>query len=195
MGVLALLLASFLGTTSPPSNPLSHVEEMFRQARAVDDVQLTIEVRPLRPGPNKIRLTVTGRDGHRVTDTTAALLQLQVGVRDGAHWFHTRPRVAGYISRERRVLGIEGRWRGQVTIQRQGAYDLNDRFELVLTSQTDQHLPSPSSVSMNRVTALANLGIVGVTLFLLLMSIRRLNVAIQRIAVNNQHQVSQSDRR
>ena len=196
LGVLALLLAAFLGTTSPPSTPLPHVDETFRQARAVDDAQLAIEIKPLRPGPNEIRLTVTGRDGQPLTNTTGALLQLQVlGSETAPIGVTLTQQSPGIFHGKDVILGIEGRWKGQVTIQRQGAYDLHDHFELALTSHTDPHLPPPSSVGMNRVTALAYLGIVGVTLFLLLMSIRRLNVALQRIAVSNQHQVSQPDRR
>jgi hypothetical protein len=52
-----------------------------------------------------------------------------------------------------------------------------------------------SSAGLNPVTVTAYLGIVGVTLFLLLISIRRLDAALQRIVVSNQRQVSQPDRR
>jgi copper transport protein len=196
LGLLALLLASFLGTTSPPSSPPPHVDETFRQARAVDNAQLVIEVSPLRPGPNEIRLTVTGRDGEPLTDATGALLQLQVMGSETAPIGVTLARESPGIFREKDlILGMEGRWKGQVTVQRQGAYDLHDHFELVLTSQTDQHVPAPSSAGLTRVTVMAYLGIVGATLFLLLTSIRRLNAALQRIAVSNQRQVSQPDRR
>jgi hypothetical protein len=58
---------------------------------------------------------------------------------------------------------MEGSWKGQVTVQRQGAYDLHDHFALELTRQTDQSAPPPSSGGMNPVTALAYLGVVGVT--------------------------------
>jgi copper transport protein len=196
LGLLALLLASFLGTTSPPSSPPPHVGETFRQAHAVDNTQLVIEVRPLRPGPNEIRLTVTGRDGEPLTDAIGALLQLQVAGSETAPIGVTLTRESPGIFREKDlILGMEGRWKGQVTVQRQGAYDLHDHFDLVLTSQTDQHAPAPSSAGLNPVTVIAYLGIVGVTLFLLLISIRRLNAALQRIAVSNQRQLSQPDRR
>lgn len=196
LGLLALLLASFLGTTSPPSSPPPHVDETFRQARAVDNAQLVVEVRPLRPGPNEIQLTVTGRDGEPLTDATGALLQLQVAGSETAPIGVTLARESPGIFREKDlILGMEGRWKGQVTVQRQGAYDLHDHFDLVLTSQTDQHALAPSSAGLNPVTVIAYLGIVGVTLFLLLISIRRLNAALQRIAVSNQRQVSQPDRR
>ena len=151
----------------------------------MDDAQLVIEVKPLRSGPNEIRLTVTGRDGQPLTDATGALLQLQVAGSETAPIGITLTRESPGSFREKGViLGMEGRWKGQVTVQRQGAYDLHDHFELALTGQMDQHAPPPSSGGMKPVTVLAYLGIVGVTLFLLLMSIRRLNAAIQRIAVS-----------
>ncbi len=196
LGLLALLLAAFLGTTSPPAPPLPHVDETFRQVHAVDDAQLVIEVNPLRSGPNEIRLTVTDRDGQPLTDATGALLQLQVAGSDAAPIGITLGRESPGSFREKDViLGMEGRWKGQVTVQRQGAYDLHDHFELALTGQMDRHAPPPASVGTKPVTVLAYLGIVGVTLFLLLMSIRRLKAAIERIAVSHQHQLSQPDRR
>jgi copper transport protein len=196
LGLLALLLAAFLGTTSPPSTAQPRIDPPFRQARAVDDAQLVIEVKSLRPGPNEIRLTVTGHDGQPLTYATGALLQLQVAGSETAPIGVTLTRESlGIFRTQGLILGLEGRWKGQVTIQRQGAYDLHDHFELELTSQTDHHTPPPASVGMNPVIALAYLAIVGGTLFLLLMSIRRLNAALQRIAVSNQHPVSQTDRR
>ena len=196
LGVLALLLAAFLGTTSPPSTPPPHVDETFRQAHAVDDAQLAIEIKPLRPGPNDIRLTVTGRDGQPLTNVTGALLQLQVQGSETAPIGVTLAQQSpGIFHGKDVILGMEGRWKGQVTVQRQGAYDLHDHFELTLTGHTDQQAPPPSPVGTNPVTALAYLGIIGVTLILLLMSIRRLKAAIRRSAVSYQHPVSEPDRR
>jgi copper transport protein len=196
LGLLALLLASSLGTTSPPSGVLTADVPTFRQVNAVDDAQLVIAVWPLRPGRNIVRLTVTDRDGRALADATAALLQLQAVGSDTAPLGLTFDREApGAFVKKDAVLGIEGRWKGEVTVQRHGAYDLHDRFELVLRSQTDRHASHPSAAGIGTVTALAYLGIVGVTLFLLLMSCRRLTAALQRIAVSNQRQVSQPDRR
>jgi copper transport protein len=196
LGLLAVLLAAFLGSTSPPSSSLSHGDETFRQVHAVDDAQLVTEVRPLRPGPTEIRLTVTGHNGQPLTDATGALLQLQAMESEVATIGVTLARESpGAFRAKDLILGIQGRWQGQVTIQRQGAYDLHDHFELMLTSQTAQHAPPSSSVDMSPVSALAYLGIVGVTIVLLLMSFRRLNGALQRLTVSNQHQVSQTDRR
>lgn len=196
LALLALLLAAFLGTTSPPTTSLPHVDETFRQARAVDDTLLVIEVKPLRPGPNEIRLTVAGRDRQPLPDSTGAFLQLQVTASETAPIGLKLTRESPGIFRAKDlILGMEGRWKGQVTVQCQGAYDLHDHFELALTGHTNQHAPPPSSIGMNPVTTLAYLGIVGLTLFLLLMSIRRLKSAIQRIAVSHRQQVSQPDRR
>jgi Copper resistance protein D len=196
LGLLALLFAAFLGTTSPHSIPPPRIDEGFRQTRAVDDAHVAIEIRPSRPGPNEIRLTVTGHNGQPLTDATGALLQLQVVGSETAPIGVTLDRESpGVFGEKDLMLGIEGRWKGQVTIQRQGAYDLHDGFELALASQTDQHAPPTPFVGITTVTALAFLGIVAVTLSLILMSIRRLNAALQRIAVSNQRQVSQPDRR
>jgi putative copper export protein len=196
LGLLALLLASSLGTTSPPSDVPAAAGATFRQAHTADDAQLVVEVWPLRPGPNTVRVAVTDRHGHALTDATAALLQLQAEGSDTAPLALTFDREApGAFVKKDTVLGIEGRWKGQVTVQRRGAYDLHDRFELVLTSQTDPRAAPPSAAGIGTVTALAYLGIVGATLCLLLMSMRRLTAARQRIAVSHQRQLSQPDRR
>jgi copper transport protein len=196
LGLLALLLAACLGTTSPPAPPQPHVDETFRQAHTVDDAQVVIEVKPLRPGPNEIRLAVTGLDGRPLADATGALLRLQAAGSETAPIAVTLTRESPGNFREKDViLGIEGRWQGQVTVQRQRAYDLHDHFELALTSQADRRAPPHTSGGMNPITTLAYLAIAGGTLPLLLMSIRRLHAALQRIAVSNPHHVSQPDRR
>jgi copper transport protein len=167
LGVLALLLAAFL-----------------------------IEIRPLQPGPNTLRLSVTDRAGHALTDATAALLQLQPEASEAAPLDFTLVReAAGVFVKNDAVLGIEGRWRGRVTVQRQGAYDLNARFELTLTSQTEAHASTPSAVWLAAGASFVYVGIIGVTIFLLLMSKRRLSNVRQHIEVSTQHRVSHSDRR
>jgi copper transport protein len=196
LGLLALLFAACLGTTLPPATPPPGVDAGFRQTRAVDDAQVAIEIQPLRPGLHEIRLTVTGHNGQPLTDATGALLQLQVVGSETAPLGVTLARESPGVFRAKDLmLGMEGRWKGQVTVQRQGAYDLHDHFELALTSPTDEHAPPPASVGMNPSTALASLAIAGGTLFLLLVSVRRLRVALQRIAVSNPRQASQPDRR
>jgi copper transport protein len=196
LGVLALLLATFLGTTSPPSDISSAVTETFQRVQNVADAQVMIEVWPLRPGPNTIRLSVTDRAGHALTDATAALLQLQSEASETAPIDFTLDREAeGVFIKNDAVLGIEGRWRGRVTVQRQGAYDLNERFELMLTSQTEHHAAIPSSSPPAAGAGFVYVGIIGGTIFLLLMSKRRLSSALQRIEVSTQHTVSHPDRR
>jgi copper transport protein len=64
LGILTLLLAAVLGTTSPPSTTSPPVTEVFHRVQDVGDALVTIEVWPLRPGPNTIRLRVTDRHGH-----------------------------------------------------------------------------------------------------------------------------------
>jgi hypothetical protein len=93
------------------------------------------------------------------------------------------------------VLGIEGKWKGRVTVQRQGAYDLNARFELTLTSRTGSHAPTPSAAWLAAGASLVYVGMIGVTIFFLLMSKRRLSNVLQHIEVGTQHRVSHSDRR
>lgn len=195
LALSALLLAAFLGTTSPPSGTPSHVAETFRQVRAVGDAQLTVEVWPLRPGPNAIRLTVTGQDGQALPDARAALVQLQAAGSNAAPLGFTLHReAAGVFVKNDIILGIEGRWKGQATVQRQGAYDLSERFELALTSRPEQHVTSPSATAINGVMILVYLGIVGLTIALLLMSKRRLSNALRRFDVPNQHRSSHPDR-
>jgi copper transport protein len=196
LGVLALLLATLLGTTSPPSSSPSPIAETFRLVQGVDDAQVMIEVWPLRPGPNIIRLTVTGRDGHALSDATAALLQLQSEGLDTAPIGFTLDRESvGVFVKKDAVLGIEGRWRGRVTVQRSAAYDLSARFELMLTSQTAHHVVTPSAASLAAVAGFVYLGVIGVTTLLLLMGKRRLSSALQRIEGSNQHPVFHPDRR
>jgi hypothetical protein len=161
----------------------------------VDDAHVAIEIRPLRPGPNEIRLTVTGHDDQPLSDATGALLQLQVVGSETAPIGVTLDRESpGVFGKKALILGIEGRWIGQMTVQRQGAYDLHDRFELALERSTDRHAPPTPFAGISMGMALAYLGIAGLTLFFILMSIRRLNAALQRIAVSNSCQMSQPDR-
>jgi copper transport protein len=195
LALFALLLAAFLGTTSPPFSTPLHVVEVFRQVSAVEEAQLTLEVWPLRPGPNVIRLTVTRQDGQALPDAMAALVQLQAAGSNAAPLGVTLHREsAGVFVKNDMVLGIEGRWKGRVMVQRQGAYDLSERFELALTSQPGQQVTSPSATAINGVMILVYLGIVGLTIVLLLMSKRRLSSALRRLDVPSQHRSSHPDR-
>jgi len=195
LGIMALLLAAFLGTTSPPSDTSSPLVETFRQVHDVDDAQVTLEIWPLHPGPNTIRLNVSGGAGHALTDATTALLQLRSEASETApiNFILDREATGGFIKKEA-VLGIEGKWTGRVTVQRQGAYDLHAHFEVILTSQTEVQAPTPSVASPSAGSSFVYAGITGVTICLLVMSKRRLSSALRHIDVSTQHRVSHSDK-
>ncbi len=62
LGVLALLLAAFLGTTSPPSDRSSPIVETFRQVQDVDDAQVMLEY---LASPSRAKYHSTERDRWR----------------------------------------------------------------------------------------------------------------------------------
>ncbi len=139
---------------------------------------------------------MTDGAGNTLTDATAALLQLQSEASETApiNFILDREAAGGFIKNDA-VLGIEGRWTGRVTVQRQGAYDLHARFEVILASQTEPHIPTLSGASPGAGASFVYVGITGVTIFLLLICKRRLSNALQHIDVSTQHRVSHSDRR
>ena len=65
------------------------------------------------------------------------------------------------------VLGLVGRWSGRLVVQRVNAYDVNDRFELVVAEVAAPHVHDvpaafpPRRVPLDRVTAGAILAIPG----------------------------------
>jgi copper transport protein len=196
LGLSALPLAALLGTTSPPSHPPPHIDKTLQQVRVVDDAQLSVEVWPLRPGSNAIRVTVTGRDGQTLADATAVVLQLQAAASEAAPLGFTLDRESpGVFVKKDMVLGIEGKWKGQVTVQRHGAYDLRDHFELTLMSPVDHRATPSSATAVSLVMMVVSLGIAGITVFLLLISKRRLSTALRRIDVRDQQLISHPDRR
>ena len=84
------------------------------------------------------------------------------------------------------ALGLVGRWSGRLVVQRTNAYDVNDRFELVVAEGTVAHAPhehgapaalAPRGAPFDRVTAGATLAIAVVTFVLFLRSRRRLEIA------------------
>jgi copper transport protein len=140
LGLIALLLAAVLGATPPPGAPAAAATPAFRHERTVDDTRVRLEVTPLRPGPNTIRLTVTDPAGHPLGDATAALVQLvsaEGGV--GPVTFPLSRTAPGAFGGPDVVLGMVGRWDGRLVVQRDGAYDVNDRFELIVAD------PSPAA--------------------------------------------------
>ena len=196
LGMLTLLLAVVLGTTSPPSTTSSSVTEAFHRVQDVGDAQVTTEVWPLRPGPNTIRLRVTDRHGHALEDASAALLQLRAEASEAALMDFSLDREAsGVFIKKDAALGIEGRWTGRLTVQRQKAYDLHARFEVRLASQPEAHTPAPSAASLTAGVGVVYAAITGVTIVLLVVSKRRLSRALQHIEMSTQHRVSHPGKR
>ena len=196
LGVLALLLAAFLGTTSPSSSAPSRVVPGFQHVYAAADAQVAIEVWPLRPGPNTIRLTVTGHDGQAQTNATAALVQLRADGADAAPIGFTLDREStGVFVKNDLALGMEGRWIGHVIVQRQEAYDLSIPFELALTRQSEPQPAPPSSPANHKLVRWGYVGMAGVTILLLLISQRRLSGVIRGIDARKQSLLAHPDRR
>lgn len=130
LGFAALLLAAILGTTALPAPPPA-ASPGLRHERTVEEARVRLEVAPLRPGPNTIRLTVTAPDGRPLGDATAALVQLvPVAGGVGPVTFSLTRTGPGAFGVTDAVLGLVGRWEGRLVVQRDGAYDVNDRFEL-----------------------------------------------------------------
>jgi hypothetical protein len=154
--VTALLLAAVLGVTPPPAPAAADIPAGFRHERTVDEARVRLEVTPLRPGPNAIRLTIATRDGQPLADATAALVQFVPttgGV--GPATFSLTRTAPGTFEMADAVLGIVGRWDGRLVVQRDGAYDVNDRFELILpdaaAAASTTHVHGQAG-SLNRLT-------------------------------------------
>ena len=190
LGLTALALAGTLGVTAPPAPATAAAPAPaagFRHERAVDDARVRLEIAPLQPGPNRIRLTVTDPAERPLADAAAALVQLTpVDASVGTVTFQLERAGPGEFVAPGAVLGIVGRWSGRLIVQRAGAYDVNDRFELVVTDTAQSHdhgagaPPARRDLPFDRVTGLAVLVTAAVTLALLLRSRRQLR-AVQRL--------------
>jgi copper transport protein len=161
LGMTALLLAAGLGVTAPPAPSSAEILPGFRHERTVDEAQVRLDVTPLRPGPNVIRLTIVDRAGHPLTDATAALVQFVPSAGGvGPATFTLNRTAPGTFETAEAVLGIVGRWNGRLVVQREGAYDVNDRFELVLEERPPaSHHAHGRSVPLDAVTAWSTAGI------------------------------------
>jgi copper transport protein len=180
LGLMTLLVAALLGTTSPPHMAESTSAQLFRQERWVDDTKLVLEIWPLRPGLNTVRLTVTDGRGQPLGSATAVLLQLLSTQVDVGPVAVTLDRQSpGVFVKTGTFLGMEGQWRGRLTIQQQGAYDLNDRFEFVLQGMSNDHRHDAPPAPVDVVTGLVSIGIVGVTGLLLSTGRRKLRSALR----------------
>jgi copper transport protein len=192
LGLVALGLAGALGVTAPPSAPTSteRPSGAFRHERVLDEARVRLEITPLRPGPNAMRLTVTDPAGRPLSDATAAMVQVTpVDAGVGAVTFQLDRAAPGEFVLPAAVLGLVGRWNGRLVVQRSGAYDVNDRFELVVPDETATHAhaapagPATRHASVfDRVTGCALLAAIATVSPLFLWSRRRLRIARRLLA-------------
>jgi copper transport protein len=173
LGVLVLLLAALLGAT-PPSPPTAPTA-VFRHERHVDDARVLVEISPLRPGPNTIRVAATDHQGRPLSTVRAALVQL-VPSHDhvGPVALALTPSAPGTFVSSGALLGMEGAWKGRLVLQREGAYDVNERFEVVLSGAPAA--PRPAA-PLDWPMAAAALAIATTTVVLVLCSRRALSRA------------------
>lgn len=199
LGIAALGLAGALGVTAPPSPaapPAASAEAPgFTHERVLDEARVRLEITPLRPGPNAIRLTVTDPAGRPLADATAAMVQVtpaDAGV--GAVTFPLDRAAPGVFIAPSAVLGLVGRWSGRLVVQRTDAYDVNDRFDLVVTEgpsgHAHAHAATPALAAaaprrgtpFDRVTVCVALAVAVATLVLSLRSRRQLDAARRLVA-------------
>ena len=162
LGVVALLFAAVLASTSPAPPAVAGASSGFRLERSFEAARVRLDVTPLRPGPNTIHVTVTDPAGRPLTDATGALVQLVPAA--GGVGPVTFPLVRtgpGVFTTPEAVLGIVGRWDGRLVIQREGAYDVNDRFELTLADRSSvaPHHTHGRALPLDTVTAWSTAGI------------------------------------
>jgi hypothetical protein len=118
----------------------------------------------------------------------------------GAVTFQLDRAAPGVFVAPSAALGLVGRWSGRLVVQRTNAYDVNDRFELVVAEAAaaggphgahpasagqppESAAPVPRGTPFDRVTAAAALSIAAVTFALVLRSRRRLE-AVRRLLID-----------
>jgi copper transport protein len=186
LGLIALALAGVLGVTAPPPPSAPSTDRpasaAFRHERAFDEAHVRLEIVPLRPGPNTIRVTVTDHAGRPLSDATGAMVQVTpVDASVGAVTFQLDRAAPGEFVAPSAVLGLVGRWNGRLVVQRSGAYDVNDRFELTVAEGGAVHAhgepsePVRRASPFDRVTGLAALVTAAIALLLFLRNRRRLS--------------------
>jgi copper transport protein len=189
LGVAALGLAGVLGVTAPPVPAIPAADAApaapaFRHERVLEEARVRLEITPLRPGPNAIRLSVTDPAGRSLADATAALVQVTPADGSvGPVTFQLDRMGPGEFAAPSAVLGLVGRWNGRLVVQRTNAYDVNDRFELVVAEAATPHvhdvpgMPPPRRKPLDRITVGALLAIAVLTTALFLKSRRQLETA------------------
>ena len=192
LGLLALAAAGVLGVTAPPLPSASTAGEAlptFRHEREFEEARVRLEIAPLRPGPNAIRLTVTDPAGRPLADATAAMVQVTpADTSVGAVTFQLAREAPGVFVAPSAVLGLVGRWSGRLAVQRQDAYDVNDRFDLIVAESVAAHLhgvpaaPAGRTLPLDGVMGGAVLVAAVLTLALFLRSRRQLEAARRLVA-------------
>jgi putative copper export protein/methionine-rich copper-binding protein CopC len=192
LGGLARALAGALGVTPPPTPAAlrggsGSAAPAFLHERALDEARVRLEITPLRPGPNAIRLAITDPAGRPLADATAALVQVTpVDASVGAVTFQLERVEPGVFVAPSAILGLVGRWSGRLVVQRTTANDVNDRFELVVADAAAPHVHDVPATAplrrapLDRLTAGATLAIAGLTAAVFVTSRRRL-AAVRRL--------------
>jgi copper transport protein len=196
LGLGALALAGTLGVAAPPAPQAAGASESsagFRHERVFDEARVRLDVTPLHPGPNEIRLVVTDPAGRPLADATAAMVQATpVDASVGAVTFPLDRVGPGEFAAPVAVLGLVGRWSGRLVVQRAGAYDVSDRFDLVVTEATSGHAHGQPADSVRRALPLDRVsGVVAavtavITLVLFLRSRRQLRT-VRRLLTATPH--------
>ena len=143
----------------------------------------------MRPGPNAIRLAVTDPGGRPLADATAAMIQVTpADARVGAVTFQLDRAGPGEFVAPAAVLGLVGRWSGRLVIQRSGAYDVNERFELVVSEAPSTHAhdsptgPARRPLPLDRLSGVVALAVAATTLLLYLRNRRGLRTVRRLLA-------------
>ena len=77
-----------------------------------------MEIAPLHPGPNAIRLVVTDPAGRPLADATAAMIHVTpADASVGAITFQLDRAGPGEFVAPTAVLGLVGRWSGRLVVQ------------------------------------------------------------------------------
>jgi copper transport protein len=160
-GLVAVLLAAVLASTSPTPVAAAGSSPGFRLDRSTEVARVALEVTPLRPGPNRISLRVTDPAGRPLTDATAALVQLVPAAGGvGPVTFPLARTGPGAFEASDAVIGIVGPWDGRLVVQRDGAYDINDRFDVEVTEAPSAHAHAHGrALPLDGVTAWSTAGI------------------------------------
>jgi hypothetical protein len=189
LGLATLALAGTLGVTAPPPPTAPLPSAAFRHERAFDEARVRLDMTPLHPGPNAVRLLVTDPAGRPLADATAAMIQVTpADASVGAVTFQLDRRGPGEFVAPAAVLGLVGRWSGRLVVQRAGAYDVNDRFDLVVSEAGSGHShgapasPVRRPLPFDRVAVGVTLAAAVITLALFLRSRHQLRAARRLLA-------------